>query len=135
MVRLVIGVFMVLHGLVHLLYVGQSQKLFELQPGLAWPDGSWVFSRVLGDERARLIAAILLVVAAAGFVIGGAGILAGQAWWRPIVVGSAAFSSIIFVLYWNGTLQRLSEQGLFALLINAAILTAVLVFKWPDFGF
>ncbi len=28
--RIATGVFMVLHGLVHLLYVGQSQRLFDL---------------------------------------------------------------------------------------------------------
>ena len=41
-VRIVLGIFMVLHGLVHLLYFGHGLRFFEL-PDLAWPDGSWVF--------------------------------------------------------------------------------------------
>ncbi len=39
MLRLIIGVFLVLHGLVHLLYAGQSARLFELQEGLAGRTG------------------------------------------------------------------------------------------------
>ena len=40
MLNIVIGVFIILHGLVHMLYFGQSRKFFELQPGMTWPDGS-----------------------------------------------------------------------------------------------
>ena len=135
MLRLIVGVFMVLHGLVHLLYFGQSARYFELQPGMLWPDGSWTFSKLLGDETARLLANILLVLAAIGFVAGGAGILVGQAWWRPVVVSVAVFSAAIFILFWDGGLQKLHDKGAIAILINVAILVAVLVFQWPDFEF
>ena len=39
MATVIFGVFLMLHGLVHLLYLGQSQRFFELQPGMTWPDG------------------------------------------------------------------------------------------------
>jgi hypothetical protein len=129
MLRIIIGVFIVLHGLVHLLYSGQSWRLFELQPGMVWPDGSWAFSGLFGDEKARTLASISYVLAAIGFVAGGAGILAGQTWWWPVVVGSAAFSAVIVVLFWDGTMQKLNDQGAIALLINLAILVAVLLWK------
>jgi hypothetical protein len=135
MLEFVIGVFLVLHGLVHLLYFGQSRRLFELQPGMAWPDGSWMFSKLLGDGATRWLAGISCVLAAAGFVAGGIGIFLGQAWWRPLVVGSAALSAAIFVLFWDGKLQKLANKGAIAILINGAILVAVLIFQWPDFGF
>jgi hypothetical protein len=135
MLRFVVGVFIVLHGLVHLLYVGQSQRLFELQPGMVWPDGSWAFSRLLGDGATRLLASAFCIVAAIGFVVGGAGILARQAWWRPVVVGAAGFSALALLLLWNGRMQRLADQGGIAVLINLAILAAVLILRWPDFGF
>ena len=135
MVRIIVGVFIVLHGLVHLLYFGQSQRLFELRPGLVWPDGSWAFSKLLGDETTRLLASASCVLAAIGFVAGGAGILAGQAWWRPPVVGSAAFSGSVLILLWDGRMQRLGEKAAFGILINGAILVAVLVLGWPAFGF
>jgi uncharacterized membrane protein YphA (DoxX/SURF4 family) len=135
MLRFIVGVFIVLHGLVHLLYFGQSQRLFELQPGMVWPDGSWLFSRLLGDPASRSLASIACVLAALGFVAGGAAILLGLSLWRPVVVAAAAFSAVIFVLFWNGHLQKLPDQGAIAILINVAILFAVLVFQWPDFGF
>jgi hypothetical protein len=135
MLRFVIGIFLMLHGLVHLLYFGQSWKLFELQPGLTWPSGSWAFSRLLGDDSTRLLASISCILAAILFVAGGIGILFNQTWWRPVIVGAAAFSSLIYILFWNGKLQRLDNQGGIALLINIAILIAVLVLQWPDFDF
>lgn len=132
--RVVCGLFMVLHGLVHLLYFGHGLRFFEL-PGLAWPDHSWAFSRVLGQGATRWLAAGSCVVAMLGFVAGGVGILAGWGWWRSLVVGSAAFSTAIWILFWNGAMQKLADQGLIAILINGAILVALLVFHWPDFGF
>lgn len=135
LVRIVVGIFMVLHGLVHMFYFGQARRFFEMQEGLQWPDGAWAFSRLLGVDGTRWLGAIACVLATLGFLAGGLAIFAGWSWWRPVVVASAAFSTAIWILCWNGTLQRLSEQGLIAVLINAAILVAVLVFHWPDFGF
>ena len=134
MSRFIVGVFIVLHGLVHLLYTGQSRRLFELQPGMVWPDGSWVFSRLLGDGTARSLASVLYTLAAVGFVAGGVGIFAKQAWWRPATIGSAIFSAVIVILFWNGQLQKLNDQGLIALIINTAILVALLVLHWPSVG-
>ena len=129
--RYLFGIIIVLHGLVHLLYFGQSKKYFELKPRMLWPAGSWVFSRLLGNEAARNLASISLILAAMGLIFGGIGILASQAWWRPVVVAAAAFSSIVYLVFWNGSMQNLDTQGAIGILINAAILVAVLVFRWP----
>ena len=133
-VRITVGIFMVLHGLVHLLYFGHGLRYFELAD-LAWPDGSWAFSRLLGQDAARWLAGGACVLAALGFVAGGVAVLFGWAWWQTVIVWAAAFSAAIWILFWNGTLQQLAEQGLIAILINAGILVAVLGFGWPDFGF
>lgn len=135
MLRIIVVLFLVLHGLVHLLYVGQSRRLFELQPGMVWPDGSWVFSRLIGDGATRALTTGLLLLAALAFVAGGAGIVAQRGWWRPVIGGAAIFSSVIFVLLWDGGWQHLDDKGAVALLINLAIVVAVLMFGWPDFGF
>jgi hypothetical protein len=123
------GIFVVLHGLVHLLYFGQSARRFELKPGMTWPDGSWAFARLLGDEATRNLASILLILAAIGFVVGGVGVLASQAWWQPVVVGAAAFSSVVYLLFWNGRMQNLDGQGGIGILINLAILIVALVLR------
>ncbi len=135
MLRFIAGIFVVLHGLVHLLYAAQSQRLLELQPGMDWPEGSWTFAKLLGDRATsrlaatRSTAAIACVLAAIGFVAGGAGIIARKAWWRPAVEGSAMLSAALVIVFWNGQLQRLADQGLIALLIDAAILVALLILR------
>jgi hypothetical protein len=132
---MITGTFFVLHGLVHMLYFGQSARYLELQPGMVWPDGSWAFSRLLGDSAARNLTSVLLVLAAIGFVIGGIGIFARQTWWRPVVLVTAVFSSVIYILFWDGGFQHLGNKGGVGILINLAILAALLIFQWPRFDF
>ena len=133
MLRFILGVFIVLHGLVHLLYFGQSRRLFELQPGMAWPDGSWAFARLLSADTTRWLASAACILAAALFIAAGLGLFVRQAWWRPLIVASAAFSAFLFILFWNRGFQKLDNQGGVRILINLAILGAVLVLRWPQF--
>ena len=77
--------FFILHGLVHLLYAGQATRFFELSPGLTWPDGSWLFSRLLGDAARRWLATIALVVAALSFLAGGLGLFFGVDWRQSVL--------------------------------------------------
>ena len=65
---------------------------------------------------------------------GGVGVLALQAWWRPLVVASAIFSTLLYIAFWDGAFQRLPDKGGVAILINLAILIAVLVLRWPRLG-
>ena len=132
MVRTLYGVFIVLHGLVHLLYFGQSVRYFELQLGMVWSDGSWAFSKLLGDAATKNLASIVLILAAVGFVAGGAGMFLNQAWWQPVVIGAALLSTVVYILLWDGSFQGLDNQGGVGILINLAILAALLVFQWPE---
>jgi len=133
MLKIVFGIFLVLHGLVHLLYLGQCRRIFELQPGMGWPDGSWAFSGILGNGTTRALASVCLLLAALGFVVGGMGIIVAQSWWQPIVTVTAAFSTVIFFLLWNGKFQRLDDNGGVGLLINLAILALLFIVQWPNF--
>jgi len=40
---------------------------------MVWPDGSWAFSKLLGDEGIRSLASIYCILAAIGFLSGGRG--------------------------------------------------------------
>lgn len=122
MQSVILGIFLILHGLVHLLYAGQSWRLFELRPGMIWPDGAWLLAKILPEKAIRLLASISLVVVAFGFIAGAMGALLRQGWWQLVTVGVAAFSSVIFILFWDGKLKRLDDQGGIGLLINLAIL-------------
>ena len=119
------GVFILLHGLVHLLYYGQSRGLFELKPGMTWPIPSWAFSGLLGERGTRISAGILCILVTACLVSGGIGLLTDQSWWNRLVSVSAALSTLLFVLCWDGQINRLGEKGGIAILINIGILCLI----------
>ena len=129
MIRIGLGMFLVLHGLVHLLYFGQSARYFELQPGMAWPDGSWALVKVLGSAGTRSTASVLLILAAVGFVAGGAGAFFTQPWWRTVAAGAAVFSSLVYLVFWDGGLQNLDNQGMVGVLINLVLIAALLLLR------
>jgi len=129
MVSIIFGTFSILHGLVHLLYFGQSARYFELQPGLIWPDGTWAFSKLFGTETTRMLANALLIMAALVFVAAGIGLLTKQVWWQPLLLGAAAFSTVVYILFWDGGLQNLPDKGLVGILINLALCATVFLYR------
>jgi hypothetical protein len=131
MVRIILGVFFILHGLVHMLYFGQSSRIFELKAGMVWPDGSWALSKFLGSISIRNIAGVLLIFTAVGFIASGIALFTKAVWWRPVVASTAIFSSVLYLLLWDGVLQSLDNQGAVGILINLAILAALFIFNWP----
>jgi hypothetical protein len=135
MLGVLFAIFLVLHGVVHMLYFGQSQRYFELQPGMTWPDESWAFSSIFGTDPLRFLASTILVVIAIGFAAGGAGIFLSKSWWRPIAVGAAILSSIAYVVFWDATFTHLDNQGFVGIFINQVLLAAILVVQKPSFAF
>jgi hypothetical protein len=128
LIPVLLDIFLILHGLVHLLYAGYSWWLFELQAGLRWPDDSWLFARLTGDHPARWLANISLALAALGFVVGGLGLFLQQDWWRLTMMGAALFSSVIFFLFWDGRFKALDAQGGVGVLVNLAIIAIVVIY-------
>jgi len=133
--NIAVAIFLILHGLVHFLYLGQSMKWYQLGEGMTWPENSWAFSRLFGNKTIRVIASISCVFATLVFIVGSGCILAKQPVWLSITVGAAAFSSLLVILMWDGKMKELANKGLFAILINIAIIILLLVVGWPDFGF
>ncbi|NPV67423.1 MAG: hypothetical protein HPY64_09795 [Anaerolineae bacterium] len=131
MLRIALGAFMVLHGLVHLWPVTLSLGLTEFKPEMGWSGNSWLFTGLLGEPATRALASVAFIVATLVFVLGGVGILVKAGWWRPVLVGAAVISTASLVLFWDGGMQQLVEKGLLGVLINVAILVVLLVFKWP----
>jgi hypothetical protein len=128
---IIFGIFMILHGMVHLLYAGQSARFFELRPGMLWPDGPWAFSSLMGNETSRLISTVLLGLVALGFLVGGLGLFLQQNWWRSAAIGAAVLSALVFILFWDGKLLALDDQGGIGVLISLALLGCVVLLKWP----
>jgi hypothetical protein len=125
------GLFVILHGAVHLWFFTLSQRLVRFQPPMGWSGESWFFTDLLGDAATRALGGVLLLLATAIFLIGGAGIFLHLDWWRPALVAAAVFSSTILLLFWDGSPQMPVEKGLIGLAINGAILVLLLLLNWP----
>jgi hypothetical protein len=119
---ILLGVFIILHGLVHLLYFGQASRLFELKAGLKWPLPSWVFSRFIDANLIRQLVSIGCVLVAFGLIAGGIGIIIRVTWWNKFVSISAVLSTILFILFWDGKLNKLHDKGLIGIFINVGVL-------------
>jgi hypothetical protein len=124
--HILFGVFIVLHGLIHLVYAGHSVRLWEAKPGMDWPNESWAFSRRLGNSSTRRLAAVTMLLVAGAFGTGGVGTISSQPWSRPLVVGAAGLSALAYCLLWNGRRQNLAGQGLVGIVISVAILALAL---------
>ena len=121
------GIFIILHGLVHLWYVVLSYQWVEFQPEMGWSGKTWLFSSSLSQPTVRSIAGILFIIATIGFVISGIGIFIQAAWLDPVLLTSAIFSSIILLMFWDGKIEMLVQKGIIGLLINLAIIAVVLI--------
>lgn len=138
MLRFLIGLFIVLHGLVHLWFFTLSRGLVKFQPGMrepGWTGKSWLFTGILGDPTTRSLASILFVLAAIAFVISGFGIFFRTEWWWTALLGSAIFSSVTILILWDGSLRLAVDKGVIGFLISLMILVVLLLFKRPALAF
>jgi len=129
--RLLIGGFLIAHGLVHaMLAVVPNPDVPNAGLGTLLPGwvGSWLLTRLgLSESVLKSIATLLSVVATVGFVVAGLalfGILVPHDWWRMIAVASAAVSLLLYVLFWH-------RYFIVAPLLDVAILVALLWAHWP----
>ena len=84
-------------------------------------------------DAIRILASIFSVLVVGGFILSGIGILTSQDWWRAVIIISAIFSLVLFLVFWDGSMQDLDAKGVNAVVINTVILVALLIFNWPDF--
>jgi hypothetical protein len=120
------GIFVILHGLVHLWFVVLSQELVAFKPEMGWTGESWLFTGLLGSSAPRTLASVVYVLATAAFVIAGAGILFEAAWAPSLVRIAAVFSGLMILLFWDGSPQLIVEKGLLGFLINVGLVVASL---------
>lgn len=130
MIRVVFGIFIILHGLVHLLYFALSRQLFDLDtPLVGWPERSWAFSPLMTETGTRSLASMLYLVATALFVLCGLAILFNVSGWQMVLIGTGIFASVVTVLFWDGQMQRLPDKGFIGVLINIAVIAAPFLFE------
>ncbi len=126
MLRIVLAAVLVMHGIGHVLFLGPALRVVE------WADqtgGSWLLTSSLGDGVAHATGAVLWAVSIVLFVGSGIGLLATQDWWRTLAIGGAVVSLIGIALFWDGIASASAGP---ALVLDAAVLVALLVLHWPS---
>ena len=121
------GIFIILHGLVHIWYVVLSFQWVEFQPEMGWNGKSWLFSTFIPQATLRSIAGVIFIIATIAFVISGIGIFLKADWLNTVILGTALFSSLALILFWDGKLVMLVQKGLIGLIINLIIIALVLI--------
>lgn len=94
MLRVLLGGFVVAHGLVTaVMWAAPSGSDAPFDVGHSW---------LLGD--ARDLATVGALIAAAGFVVAGAGYLADRGWWAPAAVTAGVLGVVLMLLYFDAWL-------------------------------
>jgi hypothetical protein len=128
MVNLLLAAFLVAHGLIHGLFLAPRPAPAAGAP--PWPfdlNDSWLVSRVHIDARVvAVIGTALAAVTVAGFglaALAAAGWIVPPGMWQPLVVGSAATSTVLLGLCFHATL-------LVGFFIDAVLVWTVVVMNW-----
>ncbi len=125
MLQIALGVFLVLHGLVHLLYVGLSRGRFEAG-SIGWSGRSWLLRGLLSEEALRWVATAAYAAATVLFVVAGAAVLAGAGWMGTSISLAAVVSALAILVFWDGRVHKLADQGFIGVLIDVALIAGVL---------
>ncbi|HWG83923.1 MAG TPA: hypothetical protein VNT60_00470 [Deinococcales bacterium] len=116
-----LGLFLAAHGLIHASFV--SPRPPE-NGGPQWPfnlDASWLLG-----SGVRPLGLLLVAVSVIAFLLAGAstlGILVPPAWWGGLVVAGSVAGLLLLALFFHPWLSL-------GILLNAALLLAVLQFGW-----
>jgi uncharacterized membrane protein YphA (DoxX/SURF4 family) len=98
--RILVGLFLVAHGLVHLLYLTPRPEEDQSYPFV--PETRWI-TRALGLEpaRARKLAGALAVVAAVAFAVAGCALIVDAAIWQPAAVVASSISLALLLVFFH----------------------------------
>lgn len=127
MLKIVIGLVLLAHGIGHSMGILQVFKVATVNP--QWQGDSWILGGIAGTTVVQAIGVAVWTLAIVGFVLL-AGVVVGwlpEAWWQPLAIGSAAVSLVGLVLF-PVAFPLFSTIG--ALVVDVAVLAAVLWYHW-----
>ncbi len=127
MLRTVVAIFLMLHGLVHIILALAPDPDADEAHFAAFFSRSWLTTNLsLPTSTANPIALILAIVAAIGFIAAGLGlldILVPFAWWRTLAIISAVVSLLLLLAFWHRYL-------IIGVAIDILILAALIFTNW-----
>ena len=119
LVRIVVGVLLLGHGLVHLLYLASSDV----------PEFTLEHSWLVPDAARRPVGLVLMVATVVAFTLVALavwGVPGLSAVWPVLTVAAGVLSAVLLVLFWSTNL-------VFGLVVDAALVViAVLRPDWAD---
>ena len=123
--RLFIGIFIILHGLVHPIMAVVPQPTEEQSddnpPVIG---GFWTQSWLLGDSpTVKGAIYTLAALTAAVFLVAGIGFMGSQTWAKPALLVGTGLSLLLLIVFWNVWLT-------IGIVIDLALLTVSLGTSW-----
>lgn len=116
MLQVIFGIFLILHGLVHLLWFVVPWQITEVD-GLPYST-TIIAGRIdLGGSGIRFVG-LLWILGTIAFVAAGIGLLLSAPWWWALTIGAAIYSLFLCLLGWS--------ESKWGALINV-IISAVLI--------
>lgn len=127
MIKIAIGLVLLAHGIGHSMGILQVLKVATVNP--AWRGDSWVLTGVAGTTVTQVVGVAIWAAAIVGFTALAAVVFGWlpASWWQPLAIGSSLIS-LAGVLLFPMAFPTFSTIG--AVLVDAAVLAAVLVFHW-----
>ena len=127
--KIFLGIFFILHGLVHLLYMGHSLNYFELEKGFIWPNNSKLLGNIFSLPTIKMLAGVLCFIAAISFILSGTCVLIGHSYQHLVSIISVIVSTVLFIAFWDGSRIKIHTQGGIAIIINILIFVFILIFN------
>jgi hypothetical protein len=122
--RWVVGIAVVAHGVGHVLFMPLLNGVLRLDT----TGQSWLTGGVLGDAGTAVLASVLAGLAGVAFVAAGVGVIVQATWWRQLAIVASVVSIVLVAAMWNGIP---TSSGAFALAFDVVVLLALLVAHWP----
>ena len=96
-----IGIFLIMHGLVHWVYAAPQDKTAEAKPFNVLTERWLVKKAGLNAMTALKLGVILMILASAGFIFSGIVLLISQSWWAIPATATAGVSLAFLALFWD----------------------------------
>jgi hypothetical protein len=118
-------VFILLHGLVHVWYFLLSSQLVTYKSDMGWNAQSKLLFSWSEKER-RLVASMLYLYVTILFILAVVGYWVQSLWWSDTLMMACISSSVVILLFFDGTFKKLVQKGLIGLILNIVILIYVM---------
>ena len=120
MVRILIALALLAHGIGHVLFAGNSWGTWRTEPSRAG-----LFTKILhAGQTAEGVMGSIWLLPMVGFMVVALGFYVQTGWWQQAALISAGASTILMLLWW-GSLNE--SSALFALLFNLAVIGVILL--------